>query len=168
MTRHIRWIVVAVLVAGCGTSGTATPSASAVSASAPAASAPAASAPAASAPAASAPVASGAEIQLQPAPANLGCDTMAVDYREVTFQIDPAAAEQVTALANTGTVLHTFWAAGFSGGSAADKTVLDPTGAVVATNGDKLAIPEGAFPRLNGYFVCPSPDALYILATDPQ
>ncbi len=107
-------------------------------------------------------------ISLQPAPSDLGCDTIGIDYREVTFQIDPAEAEQVTALASTGATLDTFWAAGFRGGPSADKTVLDPTGAVVVTNGDKLAIPAGAFPRLNGYFVCPSPDALYILATDPQ
>jgi hypothetical protein len=146
MTRHIRWIAVALFVAGCG-AGTPAPSASAVPASAPA---------------------SGAQIVLQTAPGDLGCDTIGVDYREVTFQIDPAAAEQVTALASTGTVLHTFWAAGFRGGSAADKTVLDPTGAVVVTDGEKLAIPAGAFPRLKGYFVCPSPDALYILAADPQ
>ena len=158
MTRHIRLIAVAMLVAGCGTSAPATPPASA----------PPDSAPPESVPPASAPAPSGAEIQLQPAPANMGCDTIGIDYREVTFQIDPAAAEQVTALASTGTVLHTFWAAGFRGGSADDKTVLDPTGAVVATDGDKLAIPAGAFPRLNGYFVCPSPDALYILAADPQ
>ena len=147
MTRTIRWIAVALLVAGCAAGAPATPSTTAVPASAPA---------------------SGAEIALQPAPANMGCDTIGVDYREVTFQIDPAAAEQVTALASTGSVLHTFWATGFRGGSAADKTVLDPTGAVVATNGEKLAIPAGAFPRLKGYFVCPSPDALYILAADPQ
>jgi hypothetical protein len=148
MTRGIRWIVVALFVAGCAAGAPATPSASAVPASAPAA--------------------SGGEIVLQPAPANLGCDTIGVDYREVTFQIDPAAAEQVTALASTGTILRTFWAAGFRGGSAVDKTVLDPTGAVVVTDGEKLAIPAAAFPRLKGYFVCPSPDALYILAADPQ
>ena len=163
MIRQVRWIAVAVLVAGCGTGAPATPSVSAVPASNP---------PPASAPPASTPVASGGEIpleiQLQPAPGNLGCDTIGVDYREVTFQIDPAAAEQVTALADTGSVLQTFWAAGFRGGTVADKTVLDPTGAVVVTNGDKLAIPEGAVPRLKGYFVCPSPDALYIFATDPQ
>ena len=153
MVRHIRWIVLAVLVAACGS---ATPT------SAPA------SEPPASSPPASAPAASGAAIQLQPAPANLGCDTIGVDYREVTFQIDPSAAEQVTALANTGLVLHTFWAAGFTGGTADDKVVFDPTGAVVVTDGDMLAIPQGAFPRLQGYFVCPSPDALYILAADPQ
>ena len=31
-----------------------------------------------------------------------------------------------------------------------------------------LAIPQGAFPRLKGYFVCPAPEARYILAADPQ
>ena len=148
MTRHIRWIAVAVFVAGCAAGAPAAPSASAVPASAPAA--------------------SGAEIVLQVAPGDLGCDTIGVDYREVTFQIDPAAAEQVTALASTGAVLHTFWAAGFRGGSAADKTVLDPTGAVVVTDGERLAIPQGAFPSLKGYFVCPSPDALYILVAEPS
>jgi hypothetical protein len=153
MFRHIRWMAVAVLVAACGS---ATPTSAPVSA------------PPASAPQASALGPSGAAIQLQLAPANLGCDTIGVDYREVTFKIDPAAAEQVTALANTGLVLHTFWAAGFRGGTADNKVVFDPTGAVVVTDGDKLAIPEGAFPRLHGYFVCPSPDALYILAADPQ
>jgi hypothetical protein len=148
MFRHSRWMAVVLLVAACGS---ATPTTAPVSA-----------------PTTSAPVASGAAIQLQQAPANLGCDTIGVDYREVTFRIDPAAAEQVTALASTGLVLHTFWAAGFRGGTAEDKVVFDPTGAVVMTDGDKLAIPGGAFPRLQGYFVCPSPDALYILAADPQ
>jgi hypothetical protein len=147
MTRHVRWITVALLVAGCGSAGPATPSASL--------------------PPASAPAASGAEIQLQPAPANLGCDTVGVEYREVTFQIDPSAAVQVTALADTGTVLHTFWSADFDGGSATEKVVLDPAGEVVVTDGEVLAIPEGAFPRLHGYFVCPSPDALYVLIADP-
>jgi hypothetical protein len=150
MFQHLRWMAVVVLVAACGS---ATPTSAPVSA------------PPASE---SAPGASGAAIQLQAAPANLGCDTIGVDYREVTFKIDPAAAEPVVAIANTGLDLHTFWAAGFRGGTADNKVVFDPTGAVVVTDGDKLAIPEGAFPRLNGYFVCPSPDALYVLAADPQ
>lgn len=147
MTRHIQWIAVALFVAGCAAGDPTTPSASAVPVSAPA---------------------SGAVIALQPAPADLGCDTIGVDYREVTFHVDPTAAEQVTAIASTGTTLDTFWAVGFRGGSSVDKTVLDPTGVVVVTDGEKLAIPAGAFPRLKGYFVCPSPDALYILAADPQ
>ena len=147
MTRHVRWIALALLVAACGS---ASPTAAPTTQSS------------------AAPPASGTAIQLSPAPANLGCDTMGVDYRGVTFHIDPAAVDQVTALADTGTVLQTFWAAGFTGGTAADKNVLDPAGAVVVSDGDMLAIPQAAFPRLQGYFVCPSPDALYILAADPQ
>lgn len=108
----------------------------------------------------------GVAIQLRQAPPNLGCDTVGVDYRQVTFEIDPTAADPVTALTDTGRVLRTFWSADFRG-SAADKTVLDPTGAVVAADGEVLAIPDGAFPRLHGYFVCPSSDTLYILIADP-
>ena len=145
MTRHVRWIVVALLVAGCGTGGPATPSATAVPASAPA---------------------SGATFQLQHAPANMGCDSIGVDYREVTFHIDPAADDPVIATADTGRDLSTFWSAGFQG-SATDKTVSDPGGAVVVTDGQVLLIPEGAYPRLGGYFVCLAPDALYILLDDP-
>ena len=153
MSRHIRWMAVALLVAACGSTTPATPFGTA---------------PPPSEPPASVPAGSGAEIQLQLAPADLGCDTIGVDYREVTFQIDPGSTTQVTALANTGLVLQTFWAAGFRGGTVDDKVVFDPTGAVVVTAGDKLVIPQGAFPRLKGYFVCPAPEALYILAADPQ
>ena len=153
MSRHIRWMAVALLVAACGSNTPATPFGTA---------------PPPSAPPASAPAGSGVAIQLQQAPANLGCDTIGVDYRVVTFQIDLASTTQVTALANSGLVLQTFWAAGFRGGTADNKVVFDPTGAVVVTNGDKLEIPQGAFPRLHGYFVCPGPEALYILAADPQ
>jgi hypothetical protein len=142
MTRLALSIALAVLLAGCGS---ATPT---TSPSSPA-------------------VASGGSIQLNQAPADLGCDTIGVDYREVTFQIDPAASDQVTALADTDAVLRTFWSAGFSGGPPGENVVFDPAGAVVATDGETLAIPAGAFPRLHGYFVCPSPDALYILAEDP-
>jgi hypothetical protein len=140
--RHVRWVALALLVAACG-SATATPQPGSVAPS-------------------------GATIQLNQAPGDLGCDTIGVDYREVTFHIDPRAKEQVSALADTGISLRTFWSAGFQGGSATDKVVLDPAGAAVVTDGEVLAIPEGAFPRLHGYFVCPSPDALYILTPDPS
>ncbi len=92
---------------------------------------------------------------------------MGVPYREVMFRIDPTAAEQVSAVTDTGAILRTFWSAGFRGGLAADKAVVGPAGEVVAGDGDVLAIPPAAWPRLHGYFVCPSPDALYILAADP-
>ncbi len=108
-----------------------------------------------------------AAIRLGLAPANLGCDAIGVPYRRVTFRIDATASEPVSAVANTGTLLHTFWSAGFQGGSADEPVVRDPAGRVVATNREVLAIPDGAWPRLHGYFVCPGPDALYILLADP-
>jgi hypothetical protein len=90
---------------------------------------------------------------------------MAVPYGSVTFKIDPAAADPVTATTDQGTSLKTFWSVGFVGGAA---DVQDPSGQVVAKDGDVLDIPEGAFPRLKGYFVCPSADALYVLLADPS
>jgi hypothetical protein len=145
MTRAIRWIALTILVAACGP-GTTLPIA----------------APS------STPASTVAAFQLNLAPGDLGCDTIGVDYREVTFKIDPAASEPVTAITNTGIALRTFWSLGFVGGWADNKVVFDPAGAVVVADGDKLAIPAAAFPRLKGYFVCPSPDALYILVADPQ
>ena len=108
---------------------------------------------------------SGGGVVLQPAPADLGCDTMAVQYRSVTFKIDPAAADPVTATTDGGATLKTFWSVGFVG-AAAD--VQDPSGQVVAKDGDVLEIPGDAFPRLKGYFVCPSSEALYVLLQDPS
>jgi hypothetical protein len=113
-------------------------------------------------------VASGSPIELRQAPGDLGCDTIGVPYRDVTFRIDPAEAEHVIAVANSGAVLQTFWSAGFRGATVdqAD-VVVDASGAVVAADGDVLAIPEADWPRLHGYFVCPSAEALYILSADP-
>ena len=106
-------------------------------------------------------------ITLRVAPADLGCDAMPVEYRRVTFQIDPAAEEPVVAQSDTGKSLPTFWSAGFAG-SAEALAVTDPSGQVVAADGETLEIAEGALPRLHGYFVCPSTDALYVLLQDPS
>ncbi|HET9083969.1 MAG TPA: hypothetical protein VFN41_06150 [Candidatus Limnocylindrales bacterium] len=112
---------------------------------------------------------SGAEgtMTLRVAPADLGCDAMPVAYRRVVFQIDPAAEEPVTAQTDTGKSLQTFWSAGFVGVTDGP-AVKDPSGQVVAANGEGLDIPEGALPRLHGYFVCPSDNALYVLLKDPS
>jgi len=110
---------------------------------------------------------SGGTFQLNVAPPNLGCDAMGVPYRSATIRFTPAAQEQVSAMTDTGVLLKTFWSAGFVGGLLDDPSVLDPEGRVVARDGEVVVIPEGAWPRLNGYFVCPSQDALYILLTDP-
>src|SRR5687767_14310019 len=132
MLRLIRSIVLGALVAACGSPiATTSPESPALSPGGP-----------------------GSAMQLRQAPAGMmGCDTIGVDYREVTFHIDPGTTDPVTAFADTGRVLRTFWSAGFQG-SAADQAVLDPAGVVVATDGEVLAIPPGAYPRLHGYFVC--------------
>jgi hypothetical protein len=106
-------------------------------------------------------------VQLNVAPANLGCDAMGVPYRSLTIRIDPAAADQVTALTDDNAPLKTFWSAGFVGGPLDDPVVLDPDGNVVARDGEVVVIPDGQWPRLHGFFVCPSPDAIYVLLTDP-
>ena len=108
-----------------------------------------------------------AGLQLRVAPADLGCDAMGVPYRSATFKVDPFAADPVTAVTDQGASLRTFWSAGFEGGPATDPVVRDPAGQIVAADGDVLTIPEGEWPRLKGYFVCPSADALYVLLADP-
>ena len=137
-------MLIGAMVLGCGPQGPIVPSIDLPSPSAPA----------------------GGAIRLNPAPADLGCDAVPAQYNSVTFRIDVAAADQVTATTDTGKTLRTFWAAGFQGGAADDPVVRDQLGAVIAADGDVLEIPSGAWPRLHGYFVCPSTDALYVLVDD--
>jgi hypothetical protein len=143
----------ALILVACGTSQPATTTAPSA-------------APSTAAPSAAPSGSATGSLALHPVPAGLGCDAMPADYRNVTFQIDPTAEEPVTAQTDTGKSLQTFWSAEFQG-SADERVIKDPTGQVVATNGETLAIPEGAFPRLHGYFVCPSANALYVLIQDP-
>lgn len=105
---------------------------------------------------------------LNESPAGLGCDAMRPPYDEIVFRIDPEADEPITAIADTGAVLKTYWSAGFVGGTADDPVVRDAAGEVVVSDGDTLVIPEAEWPRLSGYFVCPSNDAVYVLEVDPS
>jgi hypothetical protein len=107
-------------------------------------------------------------VVLHEAPANLGCDAIGIDYTSMTFHIDPAAAEQVSAETDTGVTLVTYWAAGFQPGSDTERVVRDPAGETVVTDGDVLRVPPAAYPRLGGYFVCLAPDKLYIMLADPS
>src|SRR5689334_371060 len=114
-TMNLRTILslaaVAVMAAACATPGSPTAS-------------PTASSPSVPSPGSSQSAAAGT-MALRAAPADLGCDAMPVDYRRVTFQIDPGAAEPVTAQSDTGKSLPTFWSAGFAG-SAEELAVKDP------------------------------------------
>lgn len=105
---------------------------------------------------------------LREAPPNLGCDAIRPPYDVVTFRVDPTAQEQVFAITDTGRALLTYWSVGFVPGTSEDPVVRDPGGQVIARDGDVLPIPPAAWPRLHGYFVCPSTDAVYVLIEDPE
>ncbi|HET9757955.1 MAG TPA: hypothetical protein VFP66_15735 [Candidatus Limnocylindrales bacterium] len=107
-------------------------------------------------------------IVLHEAPANLGCDTIGIDYTSMTFRIDPTAAEQVSAVTDTGVTLTTYWSVGFQPGSDAERVIRDPAGKVVVSHDEVLLVPPAAYPRLAGYFVCLAPDKLYVLLADPS
>jgi hypothetical protein len=125
-----------------------------------------AGAPTSGAPSSGAP--SGSTIDLHEAPADLGCDTIGIDYKSMTFHIDPAAAEQVSATTDTGVTLATYWSVGFVPGTDSERVIRDPAGKVVVTDGELLQVPPAAYPRLAGYFVCLAPTKLYVLLTDPS
>jgi hypothetical protein len=110
----------------------------------------------------------GSTIVLREAPANLACDAIGVDYKSLTFRIDPHAQEQVAAETDTGVSLATYWSAGFRPGTDRELNVRDSNGEVVVADGDLLQVPAAGYPRLQGYFVCLAPDKIYVLATDPQ
>jgi hypothetical protein len=103
-------------------------------------------------------------LALRRVPADLACDAITVGYHAVTIRIDPATADPVTAVADTGTTLLTYWAAVFRSGPS---EVLGPDGVVVARDGDTIEIPAHGWPLLAGFTVCPSPRAIYVLDDKP-
>ena len=123
-----------------------------------------------SAPSAAAPssVASGAGIVLQRT-GPIGCDAIGVDYKSATLQIDAASDPDVWAETETGKKLAINWTDGFTATDGDAPVINGPKGEEVARDGTKIDVPaDGSYPRLAGYFVCLSPDALYILEADPQ
>jgi hypothetical protein len=109
----------------------------------------------------------GAAIILNRAPADLGCDSIGwpddvEPFQSLTFHIDPAALDTVTAVTDTGIQLLVSWVPGFEPGPAADRVVLGPDGSVVARDGDVLPlVPPGA--RLHGYPICLTPTELSVM-----
>jgi hypothetical protein len=93
-----------------------------------------------------------------------GCDAIGVEYRSVTFRIDPAASEPVTAITDTGTTLLTHWEHGFEAGAAGELLIRDPNGQVVVKDGDALMVSG----RLGNYFVCFAPDELFVQLESPR
>lgn len=93
-----------------------------------------------------------------------GCDAIGLEYQSLTWRIDPAADEAVTAVTNKGDTLVTSWAPGFTAGTADERVIRDPAGVVVVSDGDTFRVGD----RLNGYFVCLGPQHLFVFTQDPQ
>lgn len=98
----------------------------------------------------------------------IGCDSIGIDYKVATIMIDAASDPNVWAVTDTAKKIAAKWTAGFTVTDGPEPVVQDSKGAEVARNGTAINVPEGANPRLAGYFVCLAPDALYVLETDPQ
>jgi len=128
------------------------------------------SSPASQAPSAtpgSSPTPATGTLELDRSPDNIGCDAIGVDYRSVTFNIDLGASPQIWAVTDTGGSLRVRFDSTFEAGSGAEPTIVDADGEIVVSDGDSLAIPEGAFPELKGHFVCPGTTELSILDQAP-
>ena len=93
-------------------------------------------------------------------PSNLACDAIGVDYKAMTFHVDPAAPEQVSALTDTGVSLVTYWPIDFTAGSGAEWVIRDGSGNVIVTEGDVLKPGQG-LPA--GFGVCLTPAKLYVV-----
>jgi hypothetical protein len=132
-----------------------------------ASSAPSAAAPSPVASAAGSPIASAAGIVLERTEPT-GCDAIGIDYKSATIKIDPASDPDVWAETETGKKLAIKWTTGFSATDGSAPVIRGPKGEEVARDGTVIDVPDAAYPRLAGYFVCLAPDALYVLETDPQ
>ncbi len=79
----------------------------------------------------------------------------------LTFRIDPAAEEPVLLEGILGRRYLVWWADGFHSGPAGNPVVVDPTGLVVARDGDLLITPGGGIAELHGYKICAG-EAIYV------
>ena len=98
----------------------------------------------------------------------IGCDTIGIDYKSATIKINPDSDPDVWAETDTGKKIAVNWTAGFNPTDGTTVVIRGPKGEEVARDGTRIDVPDGAYPRLVGYFVCLGPDALYVLETDPQ
>ncbi len=108
-------------------------------------------------------------IILDRAPADLGCDSIGWPddvprFASLTFRIDPAAANHVTAESDTGVELAVEWAPGFEGGAADERVVRDVQGQVVLRDGEVIELPTAANPELRGYPICLTPTSVSVMS----
>jgi hypothetical protein len=112
--------------------------------------------------------ATAAMIVLDRAPADLGCDAIGwpgevEPFSSLTFRVDPAAANHVTAESDTGVALVVEWVPGFEGGTADERVVRDPEGQVVLRDGETVEVPSAANPELHGHPLCLTPTSVSVM-----
>jgi hypothetical protein len=151
------------LVLGC--SPAAAPSVSPGGAASQAASA----APSQAASVAPSPISSASGIVLERT-GPIGCDSIGVNYKSATINIDPASDPAVWAGTDTAVPgkIAVKWTDGFTATDGQEIVIRGPKGEEVARDGTVINVPDGAYPRLAGYFVCLAPEAIFVLETDPQ
>ena len=100
----------------------------------------------------------------------IGCDSIGVGYKSVTINIDAASDPAVWAGTDTAVPgkIAVKWTDGFTATDGPEIVIRGPKGEEVARDGTVIDVPDGAYPRLAGYFVCLAPEAIYVLETDPQ
>ena len=86
------------------------------------------------------------------------CPAAALPQAPAHFRIDPAADEHVVVISAGDQRYLVRWAPGFVPGTIEDPVVRDPSGAIVARDGERL---EGA--RHHGHLVCGTGDSISIL-----
>jgi hypothetical protein len=83
---------------------------------------------------------------------------------DVTFRIEPGEAEPVMVVADDGMAMHVQWPPGFVAGTADDPVVRDPTGHIVARDGQRLVAPAKGAPKLpGGWPVCFGGGSIWVL-----
>jgi hypothetical protein len=98
----------------------------------------------------------------------IACDSIGVDYKSATIKIDAASDPDVWAETDTAKKIAVKWTDGFTATDGSAPVINGPKGEEVAHDGTVIDVPEGANPRLAGYFVCLAPATLYVLEADPQ
>ena len=113
--------------------------------------------------------AGGSTFALERTPADLGCDAIPPPYRWLVIHVDPTKTPSVWAIADTKARLRVLWGSAdrgilpnSAGAIPTPAAIVDRFGLVIARDGTRIDIPEGAWPALAGRFVCPGPTAVYV------
>jgi hypothetical protein len=90
---------------------------------------------------------------LQYAPASAPCRLVAAE--PITFRLQPEAPAPVVAVTDRGEALEVLWSPGFVADTlSGDPVVRDPSGRVVARDGDRVTVAQMGAPEILGFRAC--------------